>query len=190
MDMVCVKKEGSNHNFEVDPIEIIKTGDILSAKDTSLGADQGIGLSIMLLILESSEIKHPHLECLFTTEEETTFNGAVKFDYSRLKGKRLINLDHCKDNSIVIGCDADICNKYIFEGKLISSSIPSYKIRISNVKGGNSGIEIERSNKSAIIIMAKIIQKLQAEDDVLIHEISGGKSEGDIATSCECIKLL
>ena len=187
MDMVCVKKEGSNHNFEVDPIEIVKTGDIISAKDTSLGADQGIGLSIMLLILESSEIKHPDLECLFTTEEETTFNGAVNFDYSKLKGERLINLDHCKDNSVVIGCDADICNKYIFEGKFISSSIPSYKIKIGNVKGGNSGIEIERSNKSAIIIMAKIIQKLQAEDDVLIYEISGGKSEGDIATSCECI---
>lgn len=186
MDMVCVKKENSNHNFEVDPIKIVKSGDVISAKDTSLGADQGIGLAIMLLILESNEIKHPNLECLFTTEEETTFNGAVNFNYSKLKGKRLINLDHCKDNSIVIGCDADICNKYIFEGKLIASSIPSYKIRISNIKGGNSGIETERSNKSAIILMAKILQKLQIVDDVLIYEISGGKSEGDIATSCEC----
>lgn len=187
MDMVCVKKENSNHNFEVDPIEIVKSGDVISAKDTSLGADQGIGLAIMLLILESSKIKHPDLECLFTTEEETTFNGAAKFDYSKLKGKRLINLDHCKDNSVVIGCDADICNKYIFEGKLIGNSMPSYKIKICNVKGGNSGIEIERSSKSAIIIMAKLIQKLQTKDDVLICEITGGKSEGDIATSCECI---
>ena len=188
IDMVCVKGENSNHNFDIDPIEIIKNGDVISARDTSLGADQGIGLAMMLLILESSKIKHPDLECLFTTEEETTFNGAVSFDYSKLNGKRLINLDHCKDNSIVIGCDADICNNYIFEGKLITSSIPSYKIKISNVKGGNSGIEIdERSNKSAIILMAKILQKLQIVDDVLIYEISGGKSEGDIATSCECI---
>ena len=187
IDMVCVKKENSNHNFDIDPIEIIKNGDVISARDTSLGADQGIGLAIMLLILENSKIKHPDLECLFTTEEETTFNGAVRFDYSKLRGKRLINLDHCKDNSIVIGCDADICNKYIFKGKQIESSIPSYRIKISNVKGGNSNIEIERSNKSAIIIMAKIIQKIQKEDDVLICDISGGKSEGDIATSCECI---
>lgn len=187
IDMVCVKKENSNHNFDTDLIEIIKNDDVISAKDTSLGADQGIGLAIMLLILESSKIKHPDLECLFTTEEETTFNGVVSFDYSKLNGKRLINLDHCKDNSIVIGCDADICNKYIFKGKQIGNNMPSYKIRICNVKGGNSGIEIERSNKSAIIIMAKIIQKLQKEDDVLICDISGGQSEGDIATSCECI---
>lgn len=187
MDMVCVKKENSNHNFEVDPIEIVKNGNIISAKDTSLGADQGIGLSIMLLILESSEITHPDLECLFTSEEETTFNGAVNFDYSKLKGRKLINLDHCKDDSVVIGCDADICNKYIFEGEFITSDIPSYKINISNVKGGNSGIEIERSSESAIIIMAKLLQELQIEEDVLIYQISGGKSEGDIATSCECI---
>ena len=187
IDMVCVKRESSNHNFDIDSIEIIKNGDVISARDTSLGADQGIGIAIMLLILESSKIKHPDLECLFTTEEETTFNGAVSFDYSKIKGKRLINLDHCKDNSIVIGSDADICNKYIFEAKYIESNIPSYKIRICNVKGGNSGIEIERSNKSAIIIMAKIIQELKKENDVLICEITGGKSEVDIATSCECI---
>jgi dipeptidase D len=87
----------------------------------------------------------------------------------------------------VIGCDADICNKYIFEGKLITSGIPSYNVKISNVKGGNSGVEIERSNKSAIMLLAKIIQELQKEDDVLICSFLGGKSEGDISTSCECI---
>ncbi len=187
IDMVCVKKENSNHNFELDPIEIVKSGNVISARDTSLGADQGIGLAIMLLILESSQIKHPDLECLFTTEEETTFNGAVNFDCSKLNGKKLINIDHCKDDSIVIGCDADICNKYTFKGKLITNNISAYKIKISNVKGGNSGVEIERSNKNAIIIIAKIIQMLQNEEDVLICEISGGNSEGDIATSCECI---
>ena len=187
MDMVCVKRENSNHDFDTDPIEIIRNGDMISAKDTSLGADQGIGLAIMLFILESSKIKHPDLECLFTTEEETTFHGAENFDYSKLKGKRLINLDHCKDDSIVIGCDADICNQYIFEGKHITTNMPSYRITISDVEGGNSGVEIERSSKNAIIIMAKIIQKLQAKDDVCICQISGGNSENDIATSCECI---
>ena len=188
LDMVCIKEISSKHNFQKDGIEVIINEDEVTARDTSLGADQGVGLSMILSILEDNSLKHPNLEIILTSEEETTFNGAVSFDYSKLNGKRLINLDHCKDNSIVIGCDADICNKYIFEGKLITSSIPSYKIKISNVKGGNSGIEIdERSNKSAIILMAKILQKLQIVDDVLIYEISGGKSEGDIATSCECI---
>lgn len=187
MDMVCVKKENSQHNFRKDPIEIVRNGDIMSAKDTSLGADQGIGLAFMLLILKSKQVKHPDLECLFTSEEETTFGGAVNFDYTRLKGKSLINLDHCKDDSIVIGCDADICNEYVLEGELINTNIPAYRLRVSNVEGGNSGVYIEKSDKNAITIMAKIIQKLQLEDKVWINKISGGSSENDIATSCECV---
>ena len=186
MDMVCVKRENSNHDFDIDPIKIVRNGDVISAKDTSLGADQGIGLAIMLFILESSKIKHPDIECLFTTEEETTFHGAANFDYSKLKGKRLINIDHSKDDSIVIGCDADICNQYIFEGRHITTNMPSYKITISDVEGGNSGVEIERISQNAIIIMAKIILKLQAEKEVYICQISGGNSENDIAISCEC----
>jgi len=186
-DMVCVKRKNSNHDFEIDPIEIVRNGDIISAKDTSLGADQGIGLAMMLLILEVNSIKHPDLECLFTTEEETTFNGVTKFDFSKLNGKRVINLDHCKDNSIVIGCDADICNRYIFKGEIINCDMPSYRFVVDNVSGGNSGIEIERCNKSAIVIMAEAIKRLQMEGEILISEISGGKSEGDIATFCECV---
>lgn len=187
IDMVCVKKENSKHNFEIDPIKIIKNGDMIYAKDTSLGADQGIGIAIMLLILESNNIKHSNLECLFTTEEETTFNGAMTFDYTLLKGKKMINLDNCRDDSIVIGCDADICNKYILKGNLNITDLPTYEIIVKDVKGGNSGEEVERSNKNAIKIMAKIIQNLQKEDNILICSIVGGSSENDIATFCKCI---
>ncbi|MBR0426797.1 MAG: M20/M25/M40 family metallo-hydrolase [Clostridia bacterium] len=187
MDMVCVKCENSKHNFETDPIEIVRNGDIISAKDTSLGADQGIGLAIMLLLLESDEIVHPNLECMFTTEEETTFNGAVNFDYSKLSGKKLINLDHYKDNTIVIGCSAEICNKYTFEGTLESNDLSTYEIYLTDIKGGNSRVEIERCEKNAITQIAKIIQMLQTQDEVYICSIDGGKSEGDIATSCRCI---
>ncbi len=187
IDMVCVKEKDSNHNFEEDPIKILKKGDVIFAKDTSLGADQGIGLAIMLLILESNKIKHPDLECLFTTEEETTFKGAMKFDYSKLKGKKLINLDNCKDDSIVIGCDADICNKYTLRANKIISDFQAYKLKVKNIKGGNSGVEIERSSNNAIRVMAKLINKLQDECDILISEINGGELENDIATSCECI---
>lgn len=187
IDMVCVKRENSNHNFNIDPIDIIRDGDIIFAKDTSLGADQGIGLAIMLLILESDTIKHPDLECMFTTEEETTFNGVVNFDYSKLEGKMLINLDHCKDDTIIIGSDADICNEYIFEGNLEENDLQSYEISVKDIKGGNSGVYIERSGSNAISVIAEIIQELQKKDDVFICSINGGESEIDIATSCKAI---
>lgn len=187
IDMVCVKRENSKHNFETDKIEIVRNGDEITAKDTSLGADQGIGLAIMLLILESQEIKHPDIECLFTTEEETTFKGVINFDYTKLKGKKLINLDHCKDNSIVIGSDADICNRYTFKGNLENNNMPTYEIKISGIAGGNSGVEIERSNVTAIKIFSELVQELQKEDEVFVCSINGGTSEGDIATSCKCV---
>ena len=187
IDMVCVKRENSNHNFNTDSIDVIRDGDIIFAKDTSLGADQGIGLAIMLLILESDTIKHPDLECMFTTEEETTFNGAVNFDYSKLKGKMLINLDYCKDDTIIVGSDADICNEYIFEGNLEENDLQAYEISVKNLKGGNSGDYIERSSRNAISIIARIIQELQKIDDLFLCSIDGGESEIDIATSCKAI---
>lgn len=183
LDMVCVKTKDSNHNFETDGIEVIIDNDIVTAKDTSLGADQGIGLSMMLTIMEDKTLKHPDLEFIFTTEEETTFNGVVNFPYSKLKSKRLINLDNSKDNTVIIGADGDICNQYIYNGKLIENNLPSYKILIDDFPGGNSGDNIEFSNNNAITTMAKLLNN----KDVFIKSISGGTSENDIATFCEVI---
>ncbi len=100
--MVCLKTKDSNHNFETEGIDVLIGKDIVVAKDTTLGADQGVGLAIMLTILEDNTLKPPDLEFIFTTEEETTFNGDITLPYSKIESKRLINLDNSKDNSIFI----------------------------------------------------------------------------------------
>ena len=91
-DMVCEKTDDSNHDFTKDPIEIVEDGDTLRAKDTTLGADDGIGVAFLMLLLDDEDIAHPDIECLFTTEEEIGMNGARSFDYSDLKASYLINL--------------------------------------------------------------------------------------------------
>lgn len=183
LDMVCVKSEDSNHDFDNDGIEVIIDGDKVTAKDTSLGADQGVGLAMMLTIMETNNLKHPDLEFLFTTEEETTFNGAVNFPYSQIESKRLINLDNSKDNSIFIGADGDICNEYVYNGELIANDLPSYKILIAGFPGGNSGEDVNLSEKNAITIMANLL----IDKDVFIKSIDGGTSENDLATFCEVV---
>lgn len=183
LDMVCVKSKDSNHNFENDGIEVIIDGDKVTAKDTSLGADQGVGLSIMLTIMEDNNLKYPDLEFIFTTEEETTFNGAVNFPYSKVESKRLINLDNSKDNSIFIGADGNICNEYIYNGDLIENDLPSYKILIDGFPGGNSGEDVNLSENNAITTMAKLLK----DKDVFIRSIDGGTSENDLATFCEVV---
>lgn len=187
MDMVCVKTKESNHDFDVDSIQIVQDGDVIRAKDTSLGGDDGIGVAIMLYILDSKEIKHANLECLFTTEEETTFGGAVNFDYTKLNGTSLVNFDGCEDDTIVIGCDGDICNDYFTKVKLIDNTLPSYKVKISNLKGGNSGENLNKNRTNAIVLMGKILEFLSKNDNLYITSINGGTSEIDIATDCECI---
>ena len=112
LDMVCVKKNNSMHNFETDGIEVIINGDEVTAKDTTLGADQGVGLAMMLTIMEDNNLKHPDIEFILTTEEETTFNGADNFSYEIIKSKRLINLDNDKDDTVVIGSDGDILEDF------------------------------------------------------------------------------
>ncbi len=183
LDMVCVKSKDSNHDFDNDGIEVIIDGDKVTAKDTSLGADQGVGLSMMLAIMEDNNLKHPDLEFLFTTEEETTFNGAVNFPYSQIESKRLINLDNSKDNGIFIGADGDICNEYIYNGELIENDLPSYKILIDGFPGGNSGEDVNLSENNAITTMAKLLK----DKDVFIKSIDGGTSENDLATFCEIV---
>lgn len=183
LDMVCVKTEESTHDFDKDGIKVLIDGDIVTAKDTSLGADQGVGLSMMLALMQDKNLKHPDLEFLFTTEEETTFNGAVNFPYSKVESKRMINLDNSKDNSVFIGAEGDICNEYRFKSSKINSNNPSYKIKISGFPGGNSGDNVNLSKNNAITTMAKLLYG----KDLLLAQINGGTFENDIATSCEII---
>lgn len=183
LDMVCVKKENSTHNFRTEGIEVIVNQDKVTAKDTSLGADQGVGLAMMLTIMEDKVLEHPNLEFILTAQEETTFKGAVNFPYSKVKSKRLINLDNAKDDSVFVGSDGDICNRYIFNGQKINVDIPSYKVIISGMPGGNSGDNVLLSLNNAITTMARLLKG----KEVLLSSIKGGTCENDLATTCEVI---
>ena len=183
LDMVCVKKQNSDHNFMTDGIDVIINGDEVTARDTSLGADQGVGLALMLTLIEDNDLNHPDLEFLFTVEEETTFKGAITFPYDKVASKKMINLDYCMDNAIVIGSAGDKVDEYIYEGTISKKELNSYKLTIKGLCGGNSGENIEASGNNAIItLINELINK-----DIYIKSINGGTFENDIATSCEII---
>ncbi|MCI9435297.1 MAG: aminoacyl-histidine dipeptidase [Bacilli bacterium] len=183
LDMVCTKTEDSKHDFNSDGIEVIINGNTVTAKDTSLGADQGVGLAMMLTILEDDNLKHPDLEFIFTVEEETTFKGAVTFPYHLVESKRLINLDNDKDNTVLVGADGDICNVYSFKSEFIANNLPSYKVLIQGYPSGNSGANIALSKTNAIVTMANILKN----KNVFLKSIKGGTSENDLAAFCEVI---
>ena len=78
-----------------------------------------------------------------TTEEETTFNGIINFPYSEVKSKRIVNLDYCRDDRVIVGSDGDIYNEYLYHGTIINNNLPSYKIELINYPNGNFGVDIE-----------------------------------------------
>src|SRR5512140_3277901 len=108
LDMVCEKNEGTPHNFDTDPIRIVRDGDWLKADGTTLGSDNGVGVAAALAVMESDDIAHGPLEFVFTIDEETGLTGASEFPPGVLKSKFFLNLDNEEKGTLCIGCAGGI----------------------------------------------------------------------------------
>lgn len=177
IDMVCEKTPDSDHDFTKDPIKFVIEGDILSTGgETTLGADNGIGMAYILSVLESNTIDHPPIEALLTTAEEEDLSGALNFDKDRIKSSYLINLDHGTDNEILCGSCGGIGSKIRIPANKENLDKLSYKyfnIFIEGLPGGHSGGDIDKGKGNAIILLGRTLYKLKSQDIRLI-DIQGG----------------
>lgn len=180
VDIVPEKLSSSEHDFLTDPIDLeIKDGWV-TATETTLGADNGIGVAIMLAVLDSDEINHPPLECLFTTDEERGLTGAAELDPNWFSARRMINLDSEEENAITIGCAGGV--DFIVSDILIKSENPSpvYKVNVTGLKGGHSGMEIIRNRANAVKVLARILFELGNAVEIGIVSIESGKKRNAI----------
>lgn len=190
-DMVYVKGENSSHDYN-SPLELIEKEGYLSAKDTSLGADNGIGMAYSLAILDSTDIPHPPLEVLFTTGEETGMEGAKGLSPSALKGRRMINLDSEWEGVYTVGCAGGITP--VFTKHLHWETAPaeyrSYKLTIRGLQGGHSGVEIDKGRGNAIRMLARILYAANTRLGACVSAISGGSKANSIPDHSEAILLV
>ncbi len=173
-DMVCVSTE--SYNFDNKGIPFYIDGDFYKSKNTSLGADDGIGIAIILAILQEND-DMPNIEVMITTQEETTMLGASNFDYSLIKGKTLISLDGIKEADIE-SSSAGMCS--ITMNKEINYEISNencYKLLISGLMGGHSGDDINKNRCNAIKLVARLLEKLNYKN---IADINLGKRDNVI----------
>ncbi|MFR3072562.1 MAG: beta-Ala-His dipeptidase, partial [Paeniclostridium sp.] len=185
MDMVCVKSNDSNHDFKIDPLELkLVDNKYLYANNTTLGGDNGIAIAYGLAILDSDDIKHPKLEFVFTTEEETTMNGAQNLDTNLLEGKILLNIDSEEEGVFTLGCAGGILmdSELLLEFEEIKS--PTYKIEIGGLLGGHSGIQADRKRANANKLMARLLFEFKKEMDINIISIDGGDKYNSIPNVC------
>lgn len=183
-DMVCEKTNESMHNFEQDGIEIIETKETLTAKDTTLGADDGIGVATLLLMLDDNEIQHPDIYCLFTVQEEIGMDGAKNFDYSGINATYLINVDGEEENTAIVGCAGGIRVQYEKKLELTDEKDDVYKIKISGLHGGHSGVDIDKNRLNSNYLMALIFSKLES---IKINSFIGGNKDNAIPNYTEAI---
>lgn len=160
LDMVCIKEPNYDFDFKTSPLKLKIKGDYLFAHKTSLGADNGIGVAIILALLDSCNF---NIQALFTTDEEVTMTGAQNFDYSLLKSKDIISLDGFKEDAMILGC-ASICDSKIKLNSVcneLDQNQKGYKLTVSGLKGGHSGADIHKKIGNAVKIMAEILNSVE-----------------------------
>lgn len=189
MDMVCEKNKGTKHDFKKDPIKIRVIDDMIYATDTTLGADNGIALAYCLALLDSKDIPHPALEVIFTTDEESTMSGALNLDTSGLKGKILINLDSEEEGRILVSSAGGTKAKLVLPVKW--DSIPEkhqgFRISIGGLKGGHSGVEIDKGRGNANKLLGRLLNDLSKESRLYIADINGGLKSNAIPRESEVL---
>lgn len=171
MDMVPAKRPGSKHDFEKDPIELVEKDGWLYAKDTTLGADDGLGVAYMLTILEDDSISHPALECIFTVQEEVGLGGALAMKPEDIQADRMISLDSM-NNDVADLCCAGGC--YINAKKTMNmcdNSFLTYQLHIGGLQGGHSGADIHLEKGNANVIAVRILKEVM-DEDADIHFVS------------------
>lgn len=176
IDMVPQKNADVEHDFEKDGIDMYIDGDWVKAKGTTLGADNGIGVAAAMTILESTDILHPPIEALFTIDEETGMTGAQGLKDGLLSGKILLNLDSEDDDELTIGCAGgiDITSNGTYNQETTQGNLKEYKISISGLAGGHSGIQIHLGRANANKLMNRMLFRATYDYGVRISSIDGG----------------
>ncbi|MDO4793623.1 MAG: aminoacyl-histidine dipeptidase [Filifactor alocis] len=176
MDMVAEKAPESSHNFDTDPIELIEEEGFLHANHTTLGADNGIGVAYSLALLFDDRIEHPALEAIFTTEEETTMKGAELLKGESLSGRYMLNLDSEEEGVFCVSSAGGLD----FIGKLPLHHVSSkqdttYKIVVSDLKGGHSGMNINSGRANANKLLGRLLNRIaKAFPDMELVSVDGG----------------
>ncbi len=183
MDMVCEKNSDTNHDFDNDPIEVYIEDGWVTAKGTTLGGDDGIGMAAALAILESDDVEHGPLEALFTVDEETGLTGAFGLKPGFLKSNILLNLDSEDEGQLFIGCAGgqDTLVWLPYDKVETPDGFAAFKLKVFGLKGGHSGDDINKNRGNANKILNRFLWENLKELDIKLHNFNGGNLRNAIA---------
>lgn len=192
MDMVCEKNIGTEHDFTKDPLKLRIVDDMIYATGTTLGSDNGIAVAMGLAILASNEYQHPPLELLVTTSEETGMDGAMALDPKNVIGRTIINIDSEEEGTLLVSCAGGVTAKTTIPAawEVVDTNLIPYIIRIRGLKGGHSGMEIDKERGNSNKLMGRILMSILSEIDFRLSSLKGGSKRNAIPRETDVVILV
>ena len=189
-DMVCEKNAGVEHDFLNDGIKLYENDGYIRARGTTLGADNGVAVAVMLYILDGAEgnlTSHPTVECLFTASEEIGLTGASNFDYSIVTATKMINMDSADDSVIIVGCAGGQRSELTRKLSCDECDKPLARITVKGLFGGHSGEDIGKGRANANKLMGRVLNSLLQSCDIRLVSLLGGSKDNAIPRECEAV---
>ena len=187
MDMVCEKDPDCALDMTQAPLDLFVDGDMIGAKGTTLGGDDGIAVAMCLAILDSDEVAHGPLECVFTVDEEIGMLGAAALDTSDLKASYLLNLDSEVEGILTVGCAGSTRIVSTFPIHRESFSGTAGLLKVSGLLGGHSGMEIQNGRANSNVLLGRALYMLSQGCDLRIVHLAGGTKDNAIPRDAEAV---
>jgi dipeptidase D len=191
VDMVCEKNKETQHDFENDPITMVRDNGWIKAKGTTLGSDNGIGVAAALAVITDKDVVHGPVEILLTVDEETGLTGATNLEPGFVSGKILINMDSEEDGAFYVGCAGgmDTLGSFNIEYENIPQNTSAYELMVTGLKGGHSGLDISTGRANGIKILARTLKQLD-KFSYSIAKLDGGSLRNAIPREAEAILFI
>ena len=191
LDMVCEKNADTVHDFTKDPIEIVRKGNTLMANGTTLGGDNGIAVATNLAIMEDRSLVHGPLEFVFTVDEETGLTGASNLGADFVESRTLLNLDSEEEGALYVGCSGgrDSAGTWRVDFEKAPAQTIAVQLRVAGLRGGHSGLEIDKGRANAIKIANRVIVGL-SDLGARLSRIDGGNKRNAIPRETVAVLFL
>ena len=180
MDMVCEKNADSKHDFLTDALELRMVGDDLMANGTTLGGDDGVAVAYAMALIADKEAKHPALELVITTEEETGMDGAKALDMSELKASYLINVDSEDEGVVLCSCAGGMRQTCTLPIERLKEQGVAVKLSLTGLFGGHSGAEIDKNRVNSVYAMTRVLFELRDRVNYSLLDFNGGLKDNAI----------
>lgn len=190
VDMVCEKNKGTKHDFDKDPIKLIRDGEWITADGTTLGADNGIGVAAGMAVALDPKAVHGPLELLCTIDEETGMTGVNEIQPGFITGRTLLNMDSEEDGAFYVGCSGgqDTVGRFPLDLTRTKKGTQPYEIMVTGLKGGHSGLDAHLGRANAIKLLGQLLNSLNVTYQVT--QITGGSLRNAIPREAEAVVML